>query len=229
MSFSVYRDQEYVPFAADWKNDLVPGNNLLGFSVSAEVAGKDSYVDFQYINVFYSQELTLVETYHNPHSDNPDLKERYWVDARGVKQGSYESFHRNGATDQTGDYINGLKDGAWVTRWDNGKLASEGSYTAGNRQGVWRLYYDSGDLSSMGSFKDDKMDGLWEYWRMNGVKEEDQRFKEGVRHGLWTVYHSFSTSDNLIKSVEGYYENGEKTGIWTYWNNLGEVIRTEVF
>jgi antitoxin component YwqK of YwqJK toxin-antitoxin module len=226
---SIYRDGERLPSDGDWKIDLVPGDNLLGFNVLAKVGDDWEYADFQYVNVVFSQELTLVETYHNPHSDSPDLKERYWVDGKGIKQGTYESFHKNGAVDRKGSYRNDLREGTWVSRWDNGNMASEGSYTAGSRQGVWKFYYEDGSIGSMGSFKDDKLDGLWESWRSDGVKEEDQRYKEGVKHGLWTTYHSLSTSDNLIKFLEGMYDNGEKTGTWTYWNNLGEVIQTEEY
>jgi hypothetical protein len=56
MAFDVYRDGVHVPFHADWKTGLVPGDNLLGFNIGAELGDDSEYVDFKYVNVIHEPE-----------------------------------------------------------------------------------------------------------------------------------------------------------------------------
>jgi hypothetical protein len=51
ISIKILRDGKDLPYDKDWKIDLVPGNNLLGFYVQGKVGDSYEYVDFKYINV----------------------------------------------------------------------------------------------------------------------------------------------------------------------------------
>lgn len=55
----IYRDGEQLPFDAEWKIDLNPGDNLLGFHIMGKVNDKWKYVDFVYVNVSYEPEASV--------------------------------------------------------------------------------------------------------------------------------------------------------------------------
>lgn len=55
------------------------------------------------------------------------------------------------------------------------------------------------------------------------VRAEGYARRSGVenykRHGHWVTYH-----ENGKKESEGFYERGEKTGAWSYWDSNGQSI-----
>lgn len=81
----------------------------------------------------------------------------------------------------------------------NGQLRIEGQYDRQKeRTGVWRAYYKEGSLQSQAEFLG------------------------GKRNGQTSVYYS-----NGAERYSGKYVLGKKTGIWTYSDSLGVVIRKE--
>lgn len=47
-------------------------------------------------------------------------------------------------------------------------------------------------------------------------------YHKGKRHGKSTIYYR-----NGTKSMEMYYMQNEKVGVWKYWDNYGQLIKTE--
>lgn len=55
-----------------------------------------------------------------------------------------------------------------------------------------------------------------------GMNHHDKR--TGQKHGLWTTYHS-----NGVKESEGRYDQGRQVGTWTFYDQTGKLLRTEVW
>ncbi|MCG8404667.1 MAG: hypothetical protein MI923_05655 [Phycisphaerales bacterium] len=72
-------------------------------------------------------------------------------------------------------------------------------------------------------------------WFVTGVLPSEELYPDGSqkaigyvkrdgltayrRHGHWATYHQ-----NGQMASDGFYENGEKTGIWKYWDEHGNEL-----
>lgn len=80
-----------------------------------------------------------------------------------------------------------------VERYDNGKLKAE-YYSQADDVVNAKFYFSSGQLMEEGTFKDDLRDGKWS---------------------------SYSRAGKV--TAIGYYTNGEKSGLWQFWNLSGDL------
>jgi len=67
--------------------------------------------------------------------DNGNLKSRYTVDAKGVKQGSYSLYSEDGKRSERGVYRNGELEGVRQTFYSNGNVKLQESYRKGQLNG----------------------------------------------------------------------------------------------
>jgi len=79
-------------------------------------------------------------------------------------------------------------------------------------------------------------------WWISGVMPYEERFEgpgsqikcagflkrtglnDYKRHGLWTTYHR-----NGEKESQGHYDRGHQTGLWTYFDEKGHVVKEHDF
>ena len=79
-------------------------------------------------------------------------------------------------------------------------------------------------------------------WWISGVMPYEERFegpgsqikcagflrRSGLndykRHGLWTTYHR-----NGEKESQGHYDHGHQTGLWTFFDEKGHVVKEQDF
>ncbi len=78
----------------------------------------------------------------------------------------------------------------------------DGQYSNGKKTGEWKYYGKNRELLKEGSYKDDLKNGFWRYFYGAGSKE----FK--------------------MVQENGYYELGERVGVWEQSLEFGKVIRS---
>lgn len=137
---------------------------------------------------------------------NGKMKERYFVDENGKKQGVYRSFHKNGKLDIYTVYKN-----------DKGN-------------GIYKEFYESGILELSGHAKMDKLDGELKLFSEKGELEMYQLFFDDSLGIEKKYYHN-----NILKSVKSfiglngdlnsylqYNEKGIRTGAYKYgeWRKI---------
>lgn len=77
--------------------------------------------------------------------ESGELKFRYArrLSANGagwIRDGLFQSFHKNGQLSSEGQYRDGLEEGLWSTYQQDGQLASRGSYREGKEIGGWAFW-----------------------------------------------------------------------------------------
>ena len=151
---------------------------------------------------------------HREFYSNGVLKEEYSM-RKGQYIGKFKAQYSNGKPQAIGEFSDGKMDGVWqyfyqsgnrqsIEEHLDGKLVNFNYWDEEGRQlvidgtGVAKKYYPSGQLESIMSYRNSVFDGKCETWFPNG-----------------------------IKASEAFYENGKPIKTWRYWNEYGDLLKTE--
>lgn len=86
-------------------------------------------------------------------------------------------------------------------------------------------YYPNGQIKLEGKLDSKGLkNGKWTSYFENGQKNSESVFKNGVNHGASMVWYP-----NGNVRYFGDYHNGERTGDWVFYNEKGEVIKTDSY
>ena len=159
------------------------------------------------------------------------------------------TLYSNGEKESETNFIEDVEEGLYTTWYDNGQIRSQTLYRNGERDGPETNYYDNGQISSAGDWENGREVGFWTYFDEQGNQTEEINFdkqeeiingkKEGkffVRNDDWDIigienykndvldgsYNLFF--DNGDPMTEGFYKNGEPSGVWRYYDKIGNVI-----
>lgn len=144
------------------------------------------------------------------------LKEiTHWIGNKQV--GDFETYHENGTLAGKGRLNRkGYVVGTCYSYYDNGSLMSiekynrrgklitsdfwepDGIQSVKDGTGIAISYYPDGKIQSIMSYKNCHFEGKCEYWHPNGVK-----------------------------GFEFFYKDGKPIGEWHFWNENGELYKTE--
>ena len=130
--------------------------------------------------------------------------------------------------------------------YDNGQMKSEKRYGRGDLeseiqyykngnvsieiswgQGVeaWTCFYENGQKKAKGQCGSRGPIARHIHWYENGQIASEYRYSErGNLEGR--VYEWY---ENGQKKMEGYYWYNHKKGLWTWWDEEGNVIRTKTY
>ena len=87
-----------------------------------------------------------------------------------------------------------VKDGIGTISWDDGSIKGKGNFKNYIKDGKWTLYYKgSGEKLAQGNYVNDKQEDAWTYFHKNGAKSIEGSFQENQKTGEW----------------KGYYDKGE--------------------
>lgn len=91
--------------------------------------------------------------------------------------------------------------------------------------GSHKEYHPGGQLKIEGQYdQNSQRTGLWISYYENGSKWSESYYVNGIQDG-----HSLTFFPNGQVRFVGEYKQGEKVGEWTFYNEAGEVTKTEVF
>jgi len=126
-----------------------------------------------------------------------------------AQKSTYEHCKRNGMTwwyNEKGDllsqvnFLNDKEEGIYTSFYDNGKKKIVVNYIQGQKDGIQKIYYDNGQLGSQVTYKMGRREGVMVDWDLEG-----------------------------FKSSEVFYKNNYKVGLKKYFNQQGNVIKTETY
>jgi antitoxin component YwqK of YwqJK toxin-antitoxin module len=145
--------------------------------------------------------------------------------------GLYREFNINKKLTLMCFYNNCLKEGIHKTFDNLGRLLTEKNYQNGKLNGIYKRYNNEKLWKEM-MFIDDKSQGkAIEYYDNQNVKSEcyyETTSKNGIRiehlHGPYLEYH-----DDGSLSIEGLYKEGLKCSKWIYYDEYGQITKTEKY
>jgi antitoxin component YwqK of YwqJK toxin-antitoxin module len=134
-------------------------------------------------------------------------------------------FHKDGKLMAEGKYIDKLKDSTWLYySGEDGTLTLEEQYDLGVKQGNWKTYYPSGQVMEVVHYKDDQKEGPWIQYFSDGSMKAEGTYINGELEGLFVLKHM-----NGNVEVSGTYRKGKKEDTWVHLNEIGELIKKEVY
>lgn len=169
---------------------------------------------------------------------NDNVKEIYFTNGKGIKDGPAEGWYSNTDPEYVGFYRNGLPAGKWKI-WNLGVIPSiEGDYESG----IWISYHPNGQIKTKGIMINGEKTGIWTVWDENGIfvgnesykngqlhgpllmryldgSEEQGIIENGVRIGLWVTTYP----DGTVKARGSYDNKNRRVGDWTEWYPNGDT------
>lgn len=164
-----------------------------------------------------SEDVYFVKRYLNNGELEPILFEELYVNAQGIKNGSYIKYESNGFKKQEGSYRNDKKEGIWTYYADN-TPTREGQYEQDNRVGQWKNYYNFPNYTNL-QYKDGQLYGSFESKHKNGNLSYRAHYtNQGVLDGANTSYYEDGKTirlhrDYYLGKIHGiekqYYQSGQ--------------------
>ena len=141
----------------------------------------------------------------------PDVGSDY-----SVLYGFYENGVLKDITEYDGDKISGLD----VDYYEDGGLRKIQEYTDGQPDGWSKVYYQSGELLQESHWDQGLQLDNRNYYPNGNLGQEDE-FKYGRK--TYATYYL----PNGVKYLEGAYRYERRIGVWSYYDSLGKLIKTE--
>ena len=178
----------------------------------------------------YSQKL--IRTYWDWR--NADIKEEYYVNGAGEKNGAYKKYSNNGILEISGNMSRGYWNGqviTYATSSGRQEIVSKETYVNGVKEGPATYYNGKGYPNRQGNFKNDLEEGEWiliSFFKDSyDFSEEEQKSYSYVKYNLTykageaiyngkVSYYFYPT--NKIAYIENY-EKGNKLDHEGYWPN----------
>lgn len=87
------------------------------------------------------------------------------------------------------------------------KLHKETHYFPGEKKYIEGEYDDASERH-----------GVWTSWYENGQKNSQVKYSDGKEDGDYDVWHP-----NGKHYIKGHYKMGDRVGVWTFYDTLGQV------
>jgi len=97
--------------------------------------------------------------------------------------------------------------------------------STGIKAGEYFEYYSSGGIKIKG-FHNSKLlrEGLWISYYEDGTKWSESYYRDGKREG-----HSLTFFPNGEIRYVGEYTNDKKTGVWSFYDETGKLLKEEKY
>lgn len=165
--------------------------------------------------------------------------------ARGLKEGVFKLFNRNGDLERTETYKRGKRvvDAPTAVALDlrqsfhaNGEIARSGPWREAIPMGIHRFFDDEGHLVEVKVFREGVLEasgmldasglrtGEWTLFWPDGTARAVGPYLEGEREGPWKFFNRMGRLEQ-----EGDYRVGEWHGKWRWYHPDGKLHRQEYF
>jgi antitoxin component YwqK of YwqJK toxin-antitoxin module len=135
-------------------------------------------------------------------------------------------YDENGTKIAEGNYVRRNKEGTWNYFDDKTqKIRAIENYKDGIPDGIWSVYYDDGKtISETTEYKAGKKEGMRVSFFENGNKKQEMSYKSGVAEGTIKYFHP----SGVLRGI-GQYQNDKREGVWTYYDELGEITEKDIY
>jgi antitoxin component YwqK of YwqJK toxin-antitoxin module len=172
-----------------------------------------------------------------------------WEIINGKEHGFIQCWYDTGIKKKETNLKCGIRNGNEKHWYESGKQASEGSFVDGKEEGVWKFWekdddikirtYKEGVLSGptserlidstgvilvSGQYEKDKEVGVWKWYTEDSVLHSSVNYENGKANGDYYEYYP-----NGIVKERGRIVEGEFDGEMKYFNQKGELERTEIY
>ena len=109
--------------------------------------------------------------------------------------------------------------GQIVKKYKNGQVKSIENFKNGKLNGEFKEFFENGSLFQIGTFKNGDMKNIKVFYE-NGNLKFEQNLKD--RKGKYRGYYP-----NGKLEIEGEVFQGDEIGLWKYYNEEGNLLKTE--
>ena len=109
--------------------------------------------------------------------------------------------------------------GQVIKKYKNGQVKSIENFKNGKLNGKFKEFFENGSLFQIGTFKNGDMKNIKVFYENENLKFE-QNLKN--RKGKYRGYYP-----NGKLEVEGEVFQGDEIGLWKYYNEEGNLLKTE--
>jgi len=95
---------------------------------------------------------------------------------------------------------------------------------AGMSEGMNEIKYPSGQLKMKGEIVQGERHGLWTSYYENGLKWSEDSYNLGARDGKCVSFYG----NGQVRYI-GYYTNNVKSGKWDFFDEQGNLTKSENF
>ncbi|MFT6844298.1 MAG: antitoxin component YwqK of YwqJK toxin-antitoxin module [Flavobacteriales bacterium] len=168
---------------------------------------------------------------------------------KGIKKGEYTTYYPSGNIKLKAIYINNrLNKDAVVYADDDGRKITLLSYkddlavrktvinrynVKNEREGLWILYYDNDQKQVEGNYTKGLKNGVFKYYDKKGNLTQIVKYVNGViqkdDEQTAVLKLSYTYYPNATVKSSGSYSNGNKVGIWRYFDEQGNITSSEVY
>ena len=159
--------------------------------------------------------------------------------------GSYKTWYANGKPEWEGNYEAGTQTGKWTSYYGDGTKKAEGTVDkTGNPTGTYTEYNHSGEIKTIISgYRESKADSIQTFFFPDGQVQANFKMHNGdivhldcydtLGKQLYSadekegkLNYKFFYPNGQLK-LEGSYLNGNRDGIWKWYDALGKVESEE--
>ena len=109
--------------------------------------------------------------------------------------------------------------GQVIKKYKNGQVKSIENFKNGKLNGEFKEFFENGSLFQIGTFKNGDMKNIKVFYE-NGNLKFEQNLKD--RKGKYRGYYP-----NGMLEAEGEVFQGDEIGLWKYYNEEGNLLKTE--
>lgn len=85
-------------------------------------------------------------------------------------------------------------------------------------------FYDDFKIRAQGTLVSDLRQGVWTYYYPNGNTQAEAAYINGVENGKHNTFR-----ENGIPFYLGFYINGQRAGVWEFYDEYGDLAGTQNF
>ena len=109
--------------------------------------------------------------------------------------------------------------GQVIKKYKNGQVKSIENFKNGKLNGEFKEFFENGSFFQIGTFKNGDMENVKAFYE-NGNLKFKQNLKD--RKGKYRGYYP-----NGMLEAEGEVFQGDEIGLWKYYNEEGNLLKTE--
>lgn len=138
-------------------------------------------------------------------------------DAKGIKQGPWQGYYKDGKLKYTGQFKDNKPVGKFTYYFPSGAVRAI-VYHYPDGRSYATFYYETGKPVCTGKYVNQKRDSAWVYYFPEGTIMAEEFYIEGKKHGTWKLYYH---SGILLQ--EKNYVNGKAEGVCINYYDNGKI------
>ena len=125
------------------------------------------------------------------------------------------------------EYKDGVQHGNTQVWWENGNPHTLQIFDNGKSHGKTTFWYESGGKKSEAQYFQGMQHGWTLFWYKSGRKKSAQYWDQGTKTGQYQEWFDAGEDGKEPFKLQGQYKDGEKHGVWVYYNQETQKPESE--